>query len=58
MPEGIAAVVEDAGDVFPDERAPAGGGLGGGLVDGIGKLHIARERATRGHPARDGYRQR
>src|SRR3546814_4634907 len=42
MPEGIAAVVEDAGDVFPDERCRRAAVLAAGLVDGICKLHIGK----------------
>src|SRR3546814_10369376 len=46
MPEGIAAVVEDAGDVFPDERGRRAAVLMAGLVDGIGKLHIGKGQGT------------
>ncbi|ETD49856.1 hypothetical protein X922_13915 [Pseudomonas aeruginosa VRFPA08] len=35
MPEGIAAVVEDAGDVFPDERGRRAAVLVADFVDGI-----------------------
>ncbi|MPN29355.1 hypothetical protein SDC9_176808 [bioreactor metagenome] len=42
MPEGIAAVVEYAWDVFPDERGRRAAVLVAGLVDGIGKLHIGK----------------
>lgn len=46
MPEGIAAVVEDAGDVFPDERCRRAAVLAAGLVDGIGKLHIGKGKGS------------
>ncbi|CDM23772.1 hypothetical protein BN940_06521 [Castellaniella defragrans 65Phen] len=46
MPEGIAAVVEDAGDVFPDERGRRAAVLLAGLVDGIGKLHIGKGKGS------------
>src|SRR3546814_10336692 len=42
MPEGIAAGVEDAGDVFPDEGCRRAAVLVAGLVDGICKLHIGK----------------
>ena len=42
MPEGVAAVVEDAGDVFPDERCRRAAVLVAGLVDGMCKLHIGK----------------
>nr|UKA77968.1 hypothetical protein [Serratia marcescens] len=42
MSECIAAVVEDAGDVFPDERCRRAAVLVAGLVDGICKLHIGK----------------
>ncbi len=40
MPEGVAAVVEDAGDVFPDERGRRAAVLVAGLVDGIRAMLI------------------
>ena len=46
MPEGIAAVVEYAWDVFPDERGRRAAVLLAGLVDGIGKLHIGKGKGT------------
>ncbi|ARI02411.1 hypothetical protein NH44784_008871 [Achromobacter xylosoxidans NH44784-1996] len=42
MPKGITAVVEDAGDVFPDERCRWAAVLAADLVNGIGKLHIGK----------------
>ncbi len=46
--EGVAAVAEHAGDVFPDERGRWAVGTVADLVDGIGDLHVGQgERAAR-----------
>lgn len=46
--KGVAAVAEHTGDIFPDERGGRTLILFAGLIDGIGKLHIAEgERAAR-----------
>nr|UCK92289.1 hypothetical protein [Raoultella planticola] len=46
VPEGVAAVAEDAGDAFPDERCRRAAVLVAGLVDGICKLHIGKGQGT------------